>query len=536
MSKQKYIFVTGGVVSGIGKGISAASIGRILKDMGFSVFMQKFDPYLNIDPGTMSPYQHGEVFVTKDGGETDLDLGHYERFIDVELTKDSSVTSGKIYDLVLTKERRGEFEGRTVQVIPHITDEIKNKVYKVRDFSKADIIITEIGGTVGDIESQPYFEAIRQIHSENPDDVLFVHTTLVPAIPGSNELKTKPTQHSYKQMMNYGIQPDVFVLRADYPITESIRSKISLFCDIPKEGIVQSENCDLIYEVPLSFKRQKLDKFICEKLKLTPKSDKSNKWQDMVDKFKKADKVLNIAMVGKYIELPDAYLSVNEALKDSGYNEGYKVSIKYLDSEKINEDNYEKMLSDFDGFLVPGGFGERGIEGMILTSKYARENNKAYFGICLGMQVAVIDILRNVKSLEGANSVEFDKDTKYPVIDIMEDKKNIKNIGGTLRLGDWQCKIKENSKASEIYNSDMIVERHRHRYEVNELFKKDLEESGVIISGVNPQSDLVEMIEYKDHPHFVACQFHPEFKSRPNKPAPLFNAFIKACGKLKYEK
>lgn len=535
MSKQKYIFVTGGVVSGIGKGISAASIGRMLKDMGFSVFMQKFDPYLNIDPGTMSPYQHGEVFVTKDGGETDLDLGHYERFIDVELTKDSSITSGKIYDSVLTKERRGDFEGRTVQVIPHITDEIKEKVYKVKNISKADIVITEIGGTVGDIESQPFFEAIRQIHSENPEDVLFVHTTLVPTIPGSNELKTKPTQHSYKQLMNYGIQPDVIVLRADYPITESIRSKISLFCGVPKEGIVQSENCDLIYEVPLSLKKQNLDKYICKKLGLIPEIDESNKWADMVKKFKKADKTLNIAMVGKYMKLHDAYLSVSQALIDSGYNEGYKVHISYLDSEEITKDNYNEFLKDFDGYLVPGGFGERGIEGMILTSKYARENKKPYFGICLGMQVAVIEILRDECGIKDANSEEFDKNTQNPVIHIIDDYDK-DDLGGTLRLGNYLCKLKNDSRVSKIYNKDEIIERHRHRYEVNNDYISKLNQAGVTISGIYDKENLAEIIELKDHPFFMACQFHPEFKSRPNNPGPLFSEFIKSCGLEKFEK
>lgn len=528
MPNQKYIFVTGGVVSGIGKGIAAASIGRILKDMGFSVFMQKFDPYLNIDPGTMSPYQHGEVFVTKDGGETDLDLGHYERFIDVELMKDSSVTSGKIYYSVLTKERRGDFNGRTVQVIPHITDEIKNKVYKVRDVSKADIIITEIGGTVGDIESQPFFEAIRQIHSENKDDVLFVHTTLVPSIPGSNELKTKPTQHSYKQMMNYGIQPDIFVLRADYPINESIKEKISLFCDIPIEGIVQSENCDLIYEVPLSFRKQGLDKFICDKLNLIPKENNSHVWNEMVEKFKLADKTVNISMVGKYVELHDAYLSVSEALKDAGYNLGLNVDINYIDSEEIKEDNVEEILKGSDGIIIPGGFGERGIEGMILACKYARENNISYFGICLGMQIAVIEILRDLGKIKDANSTEFNPTSKNPVVDILENQKDIDEIGGTLRLGDWKCKLKENSKVKKIYQKDEIKERHRHRYEVNNKYEEKLNELGVTISGRNEELNLVEIIELEDHPHFIACQFHPEFKSRPTNPAPLFTAFIES--------
>lgn len=531
MSNQKYIFVTGGVVSGIGKGIASASIGRILKDMGFKVFMQKYDPYLNIDPGTMNPYQHGEVFVTKDGGETDLDLGHYERFVDVELTKDSSVTSGKIYFNVLNKERRGDFEGRTVQVIPHITDEIKRRIYKTAKTTGAEIIITEIGGTVGDIESQPFFEAIRQVHSENQEDVLFVHTTLVPTVPGSKELKTKPTQHSFKQLMNYGIHPDIFILRADYTVTESIKNKISLFCDTPVEGIIQSENVDLIYEVPISFKKQGLDKFICKKLNLNPKTDDSYKWIDMVKKFKSADKNMSIALVGKYMDLDDTYLSVTEALLDAGYNLGYKVNITYINSENISENNATKILEPYDGILIPGGFGERGVEGMICTSKYARENNKPFFGICLGMQISIIDIMRNICGYKEANSTEFCKNTLYPVIDIMKDKKELKDIGGTLRLGNWECKLKNNTKIYKIYGSDTIFERHRHRYEVNNKYIKELVDSSVIISGINENTNLVECIELSNHPFFIACQFHPEFKSRPNAPHPLFLEFIKQSSK-----
>ncbi|MCI5840196.1 MAG: CTP synthase [Peptoniphilaceae bacterium] len=528
MSKQKFIFVTGGVVSGIGKGITAASIGRMLKDMGFSIFMQKFDPYLNIDPGTMNPYQHGEVFVTKDGGETDLDLGHYERFTDVELTKDSSVTSGKIYDSVLSKERRGDFGGRTVQVIPHITNEIKNRVYKVADETNADIIITEIGGTVGDIESQPFFEAIRQIHAERPEDVLFVHTTLVPAIPGTKELKTKPTQHSYKQLMSFGIQPDVFVLRAEYKITDEIKEKIALFCDVPLEGIVQSENVDLIYEVPLSFEKQNLDNYIVKKLNLETKISNDKTWEKMVEKFKNADKEVNIALCGKYTELVDAYLSVNEALLDSGYNLGCKVNISYFDSELINRENIEEKLRNIDGILVPGGFGSRGINGMIEASKYAREKNIPYLGVCLGMQIAVIDILRNLAGIKDANSLEFDENTKNPVINIMEDKKYLENIGGTLRLGNWTCKLKENSKAREIYGKDEILERHRHRYEVNDKYVELLEKNNVVISGRNPKTNLVEIIEIPKNDFYMGSQFHPEFKSRPNNPSPLYFAFVKA--------
>ncbi|MCI5997017.1 MAG: CTP synthase [Parvimonas sp.] len=533
---SKFIFITGGVVSGIGKGICGASIGRLLKDRGLSVFMQKFDPYINVDPGTMSPYQHGEVFVTKDGAETDLDLGHYERFIDEELTQRSNVTTGRIYSEVIRKERRGDYGGSTVQVIPHITDRIKSYVYKAAEESKADIIITEIGGTVGDIESLPFIEAIRQIHAENKkEDVLFIHTTLVPKIPGSDELKTKPTQHSFKELMSQGIKTNIIVVRSEEKISEEIKNKISLFCDVPKRAIVQSENVNLIYEVPLKLHEQGLDEYILHKLCLSGQPVLKDDWKVMIENFKNVKDELEIGLVGKYVQLHDAYLSVSQALIDAGYSNGHKVNLHWINSEEITEQNCEEVLKDLDGIIVPGGFGGRGIEGMIATSKYAREKNIPYFGICLGMQIAIIDIARNLCGLEGADSTQKDPNPKYPVIDLMKNQIDVEDIGGTLRLGNYDCKLLENSKVKELYKEDIIKERHRHRYEFNNDFKEDLEKEGVIFSGINPELGLVEIIEYTKTDYFVACQFHPEFKSRPNKIHPLFNGFIKAsiCNKNK---
>ncbi|MGO1581419.1 MAG: CTP synthase [Peptoniphilaceae bacterium] len=525
----KFIFVTGGVVSGIGKGIAAASIGRLLKDRGLSIFMQKFDPYINIDPGTMSPYQHGEVFVTKDGAETDLDLGHYERFIDEELTKRGSITTGKVYSRIIEKERRGDYNGETVQVIPHITDEIKKAVYKAANESGADVVITEIGGTVGDIESLPFLEAIRQIHAENSiEDVLFVHTVLVPKIPGSDELKTKPTQHSFKVLMSYGIKADIFITRADGEITDSIKEKISLFCDVPKEAIVESKTVDLIYEVPIVFHKQGLDKYILEKLKLVNQPKSKGNWSKMVNKFKEAQKEIEIALVGKYTELHDAYLSVSQALFDAGYSNGVKTKIRWIDAETLNEDNLSKTFEGVDGIILPGGFGSRGTEGMISTSKYARENNIPYFGICYGMQIALIDISRHKLALREANSTEINPETKHPVVDLMEDQKTIENLGGTLRLGNYDCSLEKDSKVYNMYKEEKIVERHRHRYEFNNNYRADMRKAGIVFSGINEDLDLVEIIELKDHKFFVGCQFHPEFKSRPNRIHPLFDGFIKA--------
>lgn len=524
----KFIFVTGGVVSGIGKGISAASIGRLLKDRGLTVFMQKFDPYLNVDPGTMSPYQHGEVFVTKDGAETDLDLGHYERFIDEELTKRASITTGKVYSRVIAKERRGDYNGSTVQVIPHITDEIKKAVYKAAKESKADIVITEIGGTVGDIEGLPFLEAIRQIHAENKkEDVLFVHTVLVPNIPGSDELKTKPTQHSFKELMSNGIKTNVIITRSNGVITEPLKEKISLFCDVPMEAIVQSENVDLIYEVPLVFQKQGLDQYVLKKLGLENQPPSDGSWEKMVERFKKTKDEVRIALVGKYVELHDAYLSVSQALQDAGCDKGISVDIHWIDSEKVEENS--EILKEFDAIIVPGGFGQRGTEGMILSSKYAREHKIPYFGICYGMQVALIDIARNKLGLKGASSTEINPNTPYPVIDILENQKKVKDLGGTLRLGDYLCHLEPDSLAYKLYGTDSVVERHRHRYEFNNEYRGMIRKAGVSFSGIHEDLDLVEIIELTDHPFFLACQFHPEFKSRPNRVHPFFQGFIQAA-------
>lgn len=526
----KFIFVTGGVVSGIGKGISAASIGRLLKDRGLSIFMQKFDPYLNVDPGTMSPYQHGEVFVTKDGAETDLDLGHYERFIDEELTKRASITTGKVYSRVIKKERRGDYNGATVQVIPHITDEIKNAVYKAAKESNADVVITEIGGTVGDIESLPFLEAIRQIHAENKkEDVLFVHTVLVPNIPGTDELKTKPTQHSFKELMSNGIKTNVFIIRSNGEITDSIKEKISLFCDVPKEAIIQSKNVDLIYEVPLVFHEQGLDEYILHKLNLENKPKSDGSWKTLVERFKKAEKEVNIALVGKYVGLHDAYLSVAQALQDAGCGNGVKVKLNWIDSEDIEKD--VNILNGMDGIIVPGGFGSRGTEGMILASKFAREENIPYFGICYGMQIALIDIARNKLGLKGATSTEINPETPYPIIDLLENQETVENLGGTLRLGNYKCALEDGTLARSLYNEELILERHRHRYEFNNDFRGMIRKAGVVFSGINEDKDLVEIIEIPEHKFFIACQFHPEFKSRPNKIHPLFNGFIRASMK-----
>lgn len=528
----KYIFVTGGVVSGIGKGISAASIGRLLKNRGLSVFMQKFDPYLNIDPGTMSPYQHGEVFVTKDGAETDLDLGHYERFIDEELTKTASITTGKIYSRVIKKERRGDYDGATVQVIPHITDEIKNAVYRAGKETGADVVITEIGGTVGDIEGLPFIEAIRQVHSENPpEDVLYVHTVLVPTIPGSDELKTKPTQHSFKQLMSQGIKADIIVTRSDGEIDASLRKKISLFCDVQEEAVIESKHVDLIYEVPLVFHEQGFDELILKRLRLENQPPSDQSWKHMVDRFKEAKNPVNIALVGKYVELPDAYLSVLQALLDAGYETGNLVKIHYVNAEEIEEDKLDTIFKGMDGIIVPGGFGERGVEGMILSSKYARENDIPYFGICLGMQIAVIDVARNLAGLRDATTTEIDVDTPYPVIDLMEGQIGVEILGGTQRLGNFPCRLEEGSLAKKLYGKEEILERHRHRYEFNNAYRGDLRKAGLALTGINEDLDLVEIIEMPDKRFYLACQFHPEFKSRPNDIHPLFKGFVEAAEK-----
>ncbi|WP_308539618.1 CTP synthase [uncultured Murdochiella sp.] len=526
----KFIFVTGGVVSGIGKGICAGSVGRLLKDNGYSVFMQKFDPYLNVDPGTMSPYQHGEVFVTRDGGETDLDLGHYERFIDEELTKNSSVTSGRIYSNVIRKERAGDYEGKTVQVIPHVTNEIKEKVYSVAEESGADFIITEIGGTVGDIESQPFIEAIRQIHSENSEDVLFLHTVLIPTIPGTDELKTKPAQHSFKELMSYGIKPDVFILRADKPITEDVYEKICLFCDLPREAVVESKTVDLIYEVPLVFKEQGLDQYILRHFHLKTREDHTGDWAKMCATFKAAKQKLKVALVGKYTALNDSYLSVFEAVRDAGYHLGAKVDVHYVDSETITEKTAKRILSSYDGIIIPGAFGSRGTEGMVETVRYVRENTVPFLGICMGMQISCIEIARHILGIDDASSLEFDAATPSPVITFLDGQSEEIDLGGTLRLGNNDCALTENTLAYRLYGQKNIVERHRHRYEFNNKYKELFEQkAGVVFSGIQLAKNLMEIVELPAHPYFIAVQFHPEFKSRPNAPHPLFTGLVRAC-------
>lgn len=526
----KFIFVTGGVVSGIGKGICAGSVGRLLKDNGYSVFMQKFDPYLNVDPGTMSPYQHGEVFVTRDGGETDLDLGHYERFIDEELTKNSSVTSGRIYSNVIRKERAGDYEGKTVQVIPHVTNEIKEKVYSVAEESGADFIITEIGGTVGDIESQPFIEAIRQIHSENSEDVLFLHTVLIPTIPGTDELKTKPAQHSFKELMSYGIKPDVFILRADKPITEDVYDKICLFCDLPREAVVESKTVDLIYEVPLVFKEQGLDQYILRHFHLKTREDHTGDWAKMCATFKAAKQKLKVALVGKYTALNDSYLSVFEAVRDAGYHLGAKVDVHYVDSETITEKTAKRILSSYDGIIIPGAFGSRGTEGMVETVRYVRENTVPFLGICMGMQISCIEIARHILGIDDASSLEFDAATPSPVITFLDGQSEEIDLGGTLRLGNNDCALTEDTLAYRLYGQKNIVERHRHRYEFNNKYKELFEQkAGVVFSGIQLAKNLMEIVELPAHPYFIAVQFHPEFKSRPNAPHPLFTGLVRAC-------
>lgn len=524
----KYIFVTGGVVSGLGKGITAASLGRLLKARGYRVTIQKFDPYINVDPGTMSPYQHGEVFVTDDGAETDLDLGHYERFIDENLSINSNVTTGKIYWNVLNKERRGDYLGGTVQVIPHITNEIKNRIYRVGKQTDTDIVITEIGGTVGDIESTPFLEAIRQASIEvGKENSMFIHVTLVPYISGSNELKSKPTQHSVKELLSLGIQPTVLVLRSEYEIPEDMKNKISLFCNVGSEDVIQNLTVPSLYEVPLWLENEGLADVVCKHLKLENRKPDLSGWIKMVDEQRKAEKKVTIGLVGKYVALPDAYLSVAEALRHGGFANNAKTEIKWIQSEDITRENAGEMLGGCDGIIVPGGFGDRGIEGMIEAVRYARENKIPFFGICLGMQISVIEFARNVANMKDANSTEF-CESSYPVIDIMADQKDITEKGGTMRLGLYPCKLAENSRCKRLYNEDLIYERHRHRYEFNNAFRKQLTECGLTLAGKSPDDKLVEIVELKDHPWFVGVQFHPEFKSRPNKPHKLFKDFMRA--------
>ena len=527
----KYVFVTGGVVSGLGKGITASSIALLLKARGYKVFMQKFDPYFNVDPGTMNPIQHGEVFVTYDGCETDLDLGHYERFIDEELNYSSNITSGKIFKSVIDKERHGDYLGATVQMIPHITNEIKNKVYEAGHSSKADIVITEIGGTVGDIESESFIEALRQIQYEKgSNETFFVHCTLIPFIYGSNELKTKPTQNSVKDLRNMGIKPDALVCRTPYSTNDHIKDKISLFCSIPKENVIDSVDVNNIYEIPINYYEQKIDEIILKQFKLPFKKTNLSEWKKLVEIVNTLDKEIEIALVGKYMELHDAYISVVEALKHAGYKYNTKISINWIDSETLenNKVNLKEIFKKSKGILVPGGFGNRGINGKIKSINYARINNIPFLGICLGMQLAVIEFARNVCGITNANSTEFDPNTKEPIIDLMADQKSIVNMGGTLRLGNYDCTVKKGTLAYKYYKNDKILERHRHRYEFNNKYRSLLEEKGMIFSGINERANLVEIVELPNLKHFIACQFHPEFKSRPLRPAPLFDSFIKA--------
>ena len=527
MKNTKFIFVTGGVVSSLGKGIAAASLGRILKNKGLKVFMLKLDPYINVDPGTMSPYQHGEVFVTDDGGETDLDLGHYERFIDENLSRNSSITTGKIYQSVIDKERRGDYLGATVQVIPHITNEIKLRLQNLAIESNCDVLITEIGGTVGDIESLPFLEAIRQMRRDlGYKNTMYIHNTLVPYLETTGELKTKPTQHSVKELRSLGITPDVVILRTHKNINNAIREKIALFCDVRKEAVIECKDVDVLYEVMVNLKRENLDDLVCTHLGLpNPESDISV-FENLIERIKTLKSSVKIGLVGKYVSLHDAYLSVTEALKHAGYSQNLDIKIKWINSSLVTDENVVDYLDDCDGVLVPGGFGNRGIEGKISAIKYARENKKPFFGLCLGMQLSVIEFARNVCKLEYANSTEFEKETIYNVIDFLEDQYHGIDMGGTLRLGLYNCDLVNNTIAKKAYGKDRIQERHRHRYEFNNKFKKIFEDNGMIFSGVNPEKNLCEIIEVKEHPFFVATQFHPEFLSRPDKPHPLFKKFI----------
>ena len=525
---KKYIFVTGGVVSGLGKGITAASLGRLLKARGLKVAAQKLDPYINVDPGTMSPYQHGEVYVTEDGAETDLDLGHYERFIDEDLNKYSNLTTGKVFWNVLNKERRGEYLGSTVQTIPHITNEIKEFIYNVGKKTDADIIITEIGGTIGDIESQPFVEAVRQISLEvGKENSLFIHVTLVPFLSGSDEHKSKPTQHSVKELQGMGVHPNIIILRCDEPLEESIFNKIALFCNVKKDCVIENRTLPILYEAPLMLEKSHFSEVVCRELGITCPQPNMAEWERMVNKIKNLDKTVNIAIVGKYVALHDAYLSVAEALRHAGFEYGAKVNILWTDSEKITEENVGKILKDADGILVPGGFGNRGIEGKIIAGKYAREHDVPYLGICLGMQTAVIEFARNVCGLKDANSGEFDANSKHKVIDFLPDQNDNVDKGGTLRLGAYPCKVIKGTKLYDCYGKEEISERHRHRYEFNNDYREVLTENGLVIGGTSPDGYIVETIENPNCRFFVGVQFHPEFKSRPNKPHPLFLGLIK---------
>ena len=527
----KYIFVTGGVVSGLGKGITAASLGRLLKARGLKVAAQKLDPYINVDPGTMSPYQHGEVYVTEDGAETDLDLGHYERFIDEDLNKYSNLTTGKVYWNVLNKERRGEYLGSTVQIIPHITDEIKTFIYNVGKKTGADVVITEVGGTIGDIESQPFIEAIRQVGLEiGKENAMFIHVTLVPYLQGSNEHKTKPTQHSVKELQGMGIHPDLIVLRSDVPIEDpAIFRKVAMFCNIQPACVLENRTLDVLYECPLMLEKQNFSSLVCRRLGIAAQPPELNAWVQMVDSIHHLRHKTTIALVGKYVQLHDAYLSVMEALKHAGYAESTEINLRWVDSESVTEENCASLLGDTDGILVPGGFGCRGTEGKILAARYAREEQIPYLGLCLGMQIAVIEFARHAAGLTGANSREFDENAPYKVIDFMPGQNDNIDKGGTLRLGAYPCMIREGTVMEKCYKTKIITERHRHRYEFNNLYRDILEKAGLVVSGTSPDGKLVETVELHNHPFFVGVQYHPEFKSRPNKPHPLFTGFVRAA-------
>ena len=533
----KYVFVTGGVVSGLGKGITAASLGRLLKARGFQVTMQKFDPYINIDPGTMNPIQHGEVFVTDDGTETDLDLGHYERFIDESLDKNSNVTTGKIYWSVLQKERHGDFGGGTVQVIPHITNEIKGRFYRAKSPDEDRIAIIEVGGTVGDIESQPFLESIRQFqHDVGHENAILIHVTLIPYLKASGEMKTKPTQASVKELQGMGIQPDVLVCRSEYPLTDELRSKIALFCNVPVSHVLQNLDVEYLYEAPLAMEREKLADVVMESLGLEKRKPDLTDWEEMVESLRHPDKTVNIAMVGKYTQLHDAYLSVVEALKHGGIACKAKVEITWIDSEELNEKNLDQRLHSVDGILVPGGFGTRGTEGMILAAQYARVHKLPYLGICLGMQMAIVEFARHVLGYEDANSIELDPKTTHPVIALMPDQEKVEDLGGTLRLGSYPCVLQDDTLSLELFGQKEIQERHRHRYEVNNAYRGELAAKGMIIAGTSPDGHIVEMIEIPENPFFIGTQGHPEFKSRPNHAHPLFRGFVKAAANRRMQK
>jgi CTP synthase len=526
---SRYIFVTGGVVSSVGKGITVASIGTILKSHQITVSVQKLDPYLNVDPGTMSPYQHGEVFVTQDGAETDLDLGNYERFIDIDLGTESSVTSGQIYSAVITKERRGDFLGGTIQVVPHVTTEIKERFLKLAEKSKAEVVIIEVGGTVGDIEGQPFLEAARQMRNDvGRDNVLYVHVTLLPHLNSTQEVKTKPTQHSVNELRRIGIQPDIIVCRSDYPISEEIRNKISLFCDVERGAVIPLPTVPTIYEVPLVLEEEGLGQLVIDKLKLKPRSSDLKHWQELVSLIKTPREAVNIALVGKYVELRDAYFSVREALQHAALHHGREAELHWVPSETLENNGDDSVLRSAQGIVVPGGFGVRGIEGMVKAATYARENKIPYLGLCLGMQVMVIEFARYALGSDKANSTEFDATTPYPVIDLLPGQKG-KGKGGTMRLGNYPCKLTNGSHAATAYGQKLIQERHRHRYEFNNKYRKELEAAGMVCSGLSPDGKLVEVCELADHPWMVASQFHPEFTSRPARPNPLFRDFIGAA-------